>query len=163
MQRDWKRIIAEGLIAGFLGYAIVIVLILVVDLLQGRPPFYTPAVLGSVLFYGLRDPVDLVIWPGPILAYNGAHLGVFLLLGTFMAWLASLAERWPQMWYVALVIFLIVVSHGIGLPIWFARAVRTAVSLWVVVAATAAAATGMAVYLWRVHPALRQQVAADED
>jgi hypothetical protein len=163
MRRDWKRILGEGLIAGLLGYAIVAVIISVADLVQGRSPFHTAAMLGSTVFFGLRDPAELVVWPGPVFAYNGMHLGVFLLLGAFMAWLASLAEGGPQMWYVALVVFLIVVPHAIGAPIWFEPAIRTTISLWLIVLATAAAAVGMMVYLWRAHPGLRQQLAANDD
>jgi hypothetical protein len=155
MSRAWERILAEGLIAGFLGYAIVVAFCAVADLAQGRSPFYTAAVLGSVVFFGLRDPGALVIWPGPILAYNGVHMVAFLLLGTFMAWLTSLAERGNDLWYVSILIFLIAVPHVAGLPIWFTAPARQALSLWVVVGATLLAATGMAVYLWHAHPRLR--------
>ena len=162
MRRNWQRFLTEGLIAGFIGFITVIVFVATADLLRGRSPFHTAAMLGSVIFFGLRDPAQLVVWPGPVLAYNGVHLSLFLLLGTFMAWLASLAERRPRMWYFALIIFLIVVPHVVGFPIWFGPAVGTAISVWVVGLATGAAAVAMAAYLWWAHPRIRQKIDAVE-
>lgn len=69
------------------------------DLVQARSPFYTAALPGSVLFYGLEDPADLVVWAGPVPAYNGIHMLTFLAVGPVAAWLASGAERGPQFWY----------------------------------------------------------------
>jgi hypothetical protein len=161
MPRTWARVIADGLITGLIGYAIVVVLCALNDLAHGRSPFYSAAVLGSVVFFGLRDPDALVIWAGPVLAYNGVHMFAFLLLGTFMASLVSLAERGSDLWYVSVLIFLIAVPHVAGLPLWFAAAVRETLSLWVVVAATVLAATGMAAWFWHAHPQLRNTILRD--
>lgn len=132
-------------------------------MLRGLSPVQTPATLGSVLFFGATVPEDIVVEAGPVLAYNGAHLVAFLLLGTFMAWLFALAERGVQMWYTALIIFLVAVLHGVGLPIWFQPAVRSAASLWIVVGAAGVAAAFMAGYLWRAHPRLREHWTEEGD
>ena len=162
MPRDKGRILTEGLFAGVIGYGVVLLVVSAFDILGGRSPFHTVATLGSVLFFGLREPSELVIWAGPVLAYNGAHLLVFLLFGWFMAWLTSLAERGEQMWYVSLVAFLIVAPHVIGLPIWYTTPLRQVVSIWGVLTATTLAALAMTIYLWRAHPRLRAEVAAGD-
>lgn len=162
MRRDRGRILTEGVFAGVIGYAVVLLVVSAMDLLDGRSPFHTVATIGSVLFFGLRDPSQLEIWAGPVLAYNGAHLLLFLIFGGFMAWLTSLAERGEQMWYVSLVAFLIVAPHVIGLPVWYNTPIRQVVSMWGVVLATTLAAIAMTAYLWRAHPRLRASVASGD-
>jgi hypothetical protein len=56
----WTRIVREGLAAGFLGAAAVAIWFLLYDTAAGVP-LRTPALLGSALFHGLRDPSALVI------------------------------------------------------------------------------------------------------
>jgi hypothetical protein len=135
----------------------------IADVVGGQPLFFTPALLGSYLFYGVRDPVALTVWAGPVLAYNGAHLLIFLAFGIFMAGLAALADRGAQLWYVAVSIFLIIVPHVLGVPLLFAPIVRSAISLPVIIAATTMAAIVMAGYLWRAHPRLRADVLVAAD
>src|SRR5437867_3281646 len=45
----------EGLVAGLIGAATIAVWFFILDLLKGRP-FYTPSVLGTVVFRGLTNP-----------------------------------------------------------------------------------------------------------
>lgn len=155
------RILSDGLIVALIGYAIVVLLVSVLDMLQGRSPFYTAALLGSASFYGLEDPAELRVWAGPVLAWNGAHLLVFLLTGTFMAWLVDLSERGPHLWYLNMMVFFFVIAHVIGLPVWFSDAVRGQLSLWTVTAGVVAAVAGMSSYLWKTHPALRALEVSD--
>lgn len=160
MSQNTRRILTEGLFAGMLGYLAVVVVIGAIDVIGGRSAFHTAAVLGSVLFFGVRDPAQLTVWAGPVFAYNGAHMLVFLLFGGFMAWLTSLAEKGEQMWYVSLITLLIVLPHVIGLPVWFDVTIGQVLSLWSVVIATTAAAIAMAAYLWHAHPRLHREITA---
>jgi hypothetical protein len=162
MKQRTGRIITDGLAAGFLGYLIVVIILTAADLIQDRPPFRTAAVLGSVLFFGARETPDIVMGPAPILAYNGVHLLAFLVLGLFLAGLATLSESGADTWYLAIGFFLIVTPHVIGFPIWFVPAVRETFSVWVVVAMTTAAAAAMVAYLWHAHPRLRQQILTNQ-
>jgi hypothetical protein len=61
-------------------------------------------------------PAELVYAPGPVLAFNGLHVVLFLGAGISMAWLAGLAERVPEGWFFVVVLFLIVMPHVFGLP-----------------------------------------------
>ena len=156
-----RAILADGLLVGFIGYVVIVLVIAVADLAQGRPPFHTAGMLGSLLFYDVTDPtVTLHPWPGPVLAFNGAHLLVMLLFGTFLAWLASVAEGGPERWYLSLVALLFVLLHGVGLPLWLPDAVAGGVSPWVVAFATSLAVLAMGAFVWGTHPALRASLRA---
>ncbi|HEY0808732.1 MAG TPA: hypothetical protein VGD49_01175 [Longimicrobiales bacterium] len=151
METRLRSVFREGLVSGLIGYAVVILVVAAADLFASHPLFFTPALLGSYLFFDVRDPANVVIWAGPVIAYNGLHLVIFLLFGLFMAALAALADHGQQMWYIAANIFLIVVMHVVGIPILFDPVVSNALSLVTVITATTMAAVGMAVYLWRAH------------
>jgi hypothetical protein len=157
-----RTILGEGLIAGFIGYVAVVLVIAAGDLLQGRPPFHTAGMLGSLLFYDVDDPTaGLALWPGPVLAFNGVHLLVMLLFGTFLAWLVSLAEGGPELWYVSLVALLFVLLHVLGLPPLLPDG--AAVSPWLVAIATTLAVVAMGGFLWRAHPLLRSSLKAQPE
>lgn len=51
-----RRVLADGLIAGSLAYAVVAVFISAVDLLGGRSPFFTASLRGEVLVGGADAP-----------------------------------------------------------------------------------------------------------
>lgn len=163
MKPQTRSILTQGLVAGLIGYVVVAGLFFVANVIAGRPPFYTVAVLGGTLFYGWTEPADVVIWAGPIFAYNGAHAVVFVILGVIAAWLASNAERGPQLWYLGLSVFIFVIVHIVGALTWMGALVRTVLPLGLVVAASVLAAAAMALYLWRVHPTLRREFREYED
>jgi hypothetical protein len=155
MKEQRMRFPLEALVAGVIGYGTVILLFALLNGIQGRSVFYTAALLGSSLFYGLEDPAELVIAAEPVIAFNGVHLILFLVAGAFMAWLAGLAERIPQGWYLVVILFLIVMPHVFGLPVWFSDAIRAQIPLWSIVVVTSAAALAMGAYLLAAHPPLR--------
>lgn len=161
MARAVRTVLSEGMLAGFIGYLVIVVAMALGDVLRGGALLQTPALLGSALFYGLDDPAGLRVWAGPVLAYNGVHLVLLLVLGTFMAWLASLAERGPQFWYLTLVALLFVLLHALVLPLWLPAGVRAAISPWAAAVATGLAVLAMGWYLWRAHPRLRRHLRTD--
>lgn len=163
MNESRARFYLESVAAGLIGYAVVALLFALLNLAQGRSPFYTAALLGTDLFYGLESPADLVIEPGPVLAYNGVHLLVFLAAGLFMRWLTGLAERFPQGWYLLVVLVLIVLPHAFGLPVWFEGSIRAEVPFWYVVFATSMAALAMGAFLLAMHPRLRESLGEYRD
>ena len=89
---DLRKIVFEGVLVGLAGAAAVAIWFFLYDLAAGTP-FRTPALLGAVLFDGLRDSAMLTITPGLVLKYTAVHGAVFLVFGMAVAGLFALAER----------------------------------------------------------------------
>lgn len=87
-----QKVLYEGIGVGLAGAAAVAAWFFALDLVAGTP-FRTPALLGAVLFDGLRDPSALTITPGLVLRYTAVHGVAFLLFGWAIAGLFALAER----------------------------------------------------------------------
>jgi len=153
-----KLILSGGLVAGLLGYGAVIVVVSVLNVVGGRSPFYTAALFGSVLFYGLHDPAMLQISAGPVLAYNMLHVLAFLLLGMLASWLVALAEKYPAAQYFVLVTLIFVAFHVFGALLLFAGPLLGRGAGLTVGLAGLVAAGAMGWYLLRVHPLLRREL-----
>lgn len=153
VQANW-----QGLVTGFIGYAAVALFFAIVNLIAGRSPFFTAAFFGSALFYGVHDPAQVSVWPGPVLAYNGVHLLMFLVLGMMASWLAYLSERGPQFWYIGTILFLFVVFHLYGFVLLVTGGVQTVIPIWTVFAATMLAGAAMFAYLLWAHPRFRAEL-----
>lgn len=152
------EILWEGLVAGLIGYATVAILVGVIDVAVGRSFFFTAAMLGETAFYGLTDPANVVVWPGAVFAYNGVHLLGFLLIGMSAAWLAYLAEKGEELWYLGLVLFLLVVAHACGAVLVMTEGLRAAMPVWMVVVPTLAGLVAMSLYMLGVRPGLRSEL-----
>ena len=101
-----QRILKEGLVGGLIGAAAVALWFLIVDLVAGRP-FFTPAMLGSAVFWGARDPAQVQVTFAAVIGYTMIHLLAFCVVGTIAAGLASLAEGFPSTLFLAVVFFAI--------------------------------------------------------
>lgn len=148
-------IVRDGLVAGLIGASCVAVWFLLVDLIAGRP-FYTPAVLGSATFFGLRDPATVTIAVQPVVAYTMMHVFLFLFTGLLASASIAEAEREPMvLWLLAE--FFIVFEVGFYAVVGLLFAPLLAGLAWTNVAAGNLIAAGsMGYYLWTVRPALRQ-------
>jgi len=155
MRSKWIETLREGLVAGVIGYSATVVLFAIANLLVGRSPFHTAAVLGAALLYGIRDPMQVVVTPAYVLAYNGAHLVVFLALGILGASLARLADRGAQLWYVALFLFIFVSFHLIVTVQVVATSMHPLINDAAIWIAGIFAGLLMVASLIRAHPAIR--------
>ncbi len=144
--------------AGLLGYLTVVVLFALLNVVLGRSPFYTPAMFGAVLFYGLDDPAALEITPGPVLAYNMVHVLAFVVLGVFASWLVTKAERYPVARYAILFVLIFVAAHIYAALLVFAQPLLAGSAWWQIGVVSLAAAGVMGWYLLRQHPALRREL-----
>jgi hypothetical protein len=145
-----ERVLAEGLIAGGIGYATVVVLFLGLNVLLGQPAFHTPALLGGALFYGGSTTIEAA----PVLAYNGVHLLVFLAVGLVGALLVTASEAKPEAYYVAFFALLAIGIGGTGFVVALTARLGDALPAWTVLVANAAALGAMGLFLWRAHPRL---------
>jgi hypothetical protein len=160
MKPERSELLFQGWVAGLLGYATVALFFAVENLIVGRSPFYTAGLLGQAYFYGLRDLSQLAIAPGPVLAFNGLHLIVFLVLGMLVAALAFLSEQGHQLWYVSAVFFLFIALHMLGFLVVLTEGVRAAVAPWTLVVAGVLACVAMGAYLLASRPELRRSLHA---
>ena len=158
MRRETRFILNGGLVAGVIGYGTVVVVMAALNAVLGRSPFYTAALFGSALFYDLRDPAMLVITPGPVLAYNMAHMLAFLALGTGASWLVTLSERNPAAQYFVLVVLIFVAFHVYGALLLFAQPLLGLSGWWEIGVGSLAAAAAMGAYFWLAHPFLRREL-----
>ena len=153
-QRIWK----EGLAAGLIGAAAVALWFLIVDLVAGKP-FFTPAMLGSAVFWGARDPAQVQVTYAAVIGYTMIHILAFCLVGTIAAALASLVESFPSTLFLVVVFFAIFEFGFYVLVAVVAQALLGALAWWTVALGNLIAAAGIGYYLWRAHPKIRETLA----
>lgn len=153
-----SRVLYEGLIAGLLGFAVVALAVGVLDVVAGRSFFHTPSLLGQVVIGGFGEPTPGVIEPGPVFAYNGLHMLVFLAVGMAVSWVVFEVELHPVLWYVAFFALMSLVLLSFLLLAVVARPHREELSAGVLVTANALGALAIGLYLHAAHPRLRTEV-----
>lgn len=154
---DSSRVFQEGIVAGVLAAVAVALWFLVFDTLRGQP-LYTPSVLGSALFgrgaslAGLESsPVSVE----KVLMFTWVHGMVFAALGGIAAWLLAVAERFPQVGFGIILLFVIFEACFTGAAMLIAGPILQALTWPAIGVANLLAAAVMAAYLWRRHPSLR--------
>lgn len=151
-------LLLDGLFTGMIGAIIVALWFLILDVAQARP-FFTPALLGTVLLHGGQVAVNgAVIAPFEIAVYTAVHFLAFIAVGYLLAYLMTLFDRFPIMFFVILVVFL-----GLQLGFFFLNLALGAellgrLPLWSVIVANVLASAGMAYYQWRRHPGVLKGV-----
>jgi hypothetical protein len=102
-------VIEEGILTGITGAAVVALWFLILDLARGQI-FFTPSLLGSVVFLG-QSPDQVTSVNGYIVfAYTGLHGVLFLVAGLVIAWMFGIFEHNPQFGIILLLLFLLVES-----------------------------------------------------
>ena len=142
----WSR----GLVAGAIGYGVVVAAFAGLNVLSGQDVFLTPALLGQSLLGESTRPG--VVEPAAVLVYNGLHLLVFLALGLAGTWLLFESELHPVIWYPALVLYLVAFFHLVGFVLVLSAPAGEWIPAWAVVGASAAAGLSMVGYLLAARP-----------
>lgn len=157
-----RSILREGFEAGLIGAGSVAAWFLIVDTMTGKP-FFTPAVLGSALFQGLRDPALVNISVQPVLNYSIVHVAAFLFTGLIIAVVLVEAEKSPNvLWLLAE--FFVVFQFAFYAAVALAFTPLLAALAWINVAVgNLIAAAAMGYYYWRAHPTLRIRAHEAED
>ena len=136
--------------AGLIGAGSVAVWFLVVDAIAGRA-FFTPAVLGSAVFWGLRDPAAVVIGLQPVLAYTAVHVIAFIIVGTAASFMFAAIEKDPGLTWL-LIEFFVVFEIGFYGAVALAFTPLLAELAWINVAVGNLIAAGvLGTYFWRVR------------
>ena len=100
-----QTVMRQGLMAGLIGAVAVAMWFFVVDIIEGRA-FFTPALLGSVVFWGVRDAAAVVISFQTVAAYTVIHFLAFGVVGVIVSRLLSDAEKEPSLLAVLLQLFI---------------------------------------------------------
>lgn len=163
MNAPRRRLIIDGLATGLIGYGLVVLFFVVLNVATGRSPFHTAALIGEAVFTGLRDPGAVSMAPGPILAFNGIHLLAYLVFGFFAAWLMYETELHPEFWYLAFFLFIgaTVLSYA-GILVVVAL-IGTLIPASAVLGASLLSAVGMAAYLTGSHRSLIRKVEESQE
>ncbi len=150
----FARVVEEGFYGGLIGAVTVGLLFLIHDLLTEKL-FYTPALLGSLIFRG-APPADPATVDLPMaIAYNGLHLVVFILGGVVASFAVHEVDQHPLLWYllasgfVGLVFAGFLADAALGVP------VLGRYHFW---GGGVVAALAMALYFWRRHPDLARHL-----
>jgi hypothetical protein len=151
------RIVREGVVAGVIGAAAVAVLILVFDVAAGAP-LQSPAILGSAIFKGIRDPNLVTVSAGPIIGYTILHGAGFILVGLIAAFLVNAAEREPAMVLALLIFFAAFEVFFLALIAFWALPVLGTLAWWEILAGNLVASLAMLYYFHRRHPGLARSL-----
>lgn len=154
--------VVEGLVTGLIGYLTVVLLFAVLNVVSGQEVFHTAALMGSALFFGAREVGEKVPGPGPILAYNGVHMFVSLLLGLGAGWLVFQAEKNRPLWYVIFFIFLAGFIFSVSMVGVFATEMAGLLSWPLILVANVTAGMTAGGYLWWRHVKLLVELGRED-
>lgn len=144
-------VVEDGVLAGMIGATVVAIWFLLFDSLL-HEPFYTPSLIGSVIFLGKDVSEVTAVNTTMVFAYTGIHGALFLIAGTAIAWLFSLIERNPQFGLVLLLLFLLFESVIFGFEVAIVPMLVGALGAWAVGLANLLAAIAMFWFLLRRRP-----------
>ena len=148
---DLNRILREGFIAGCIGAATVAVWFLIIDSINGHP-FFTPAMLGSAVFWGASGTGAVVMEPARIFGYTMIHVSAFVVVGCIAAALAAEVEYAPSTLFLVVVGFCFFEVGFYILVALLAKPLLGYLAWWNVAIGNGLAALAMGYYLWREHP-----------
>jgi hypothetical protein len=149
MKRTTAEVWQDGLLSGLVGYALISLFFAVSNLIVGLPALATMESLGAALFGGRN--------PGHMVAYNGVHLIVFLILGGIASMLFRKIEVHPAFWYV--LFFVAIAGFIFSYVLMMIVAGRIAgLDAYSVAVGNLIAAGGMAFFLFWRHPGMVRAV-----
>jgi hypothetical protein len=148
-----RSVLREGTIAGLLGAATVAIWFLIFDVLRGKP-FLTPALLGSAVFHGLRDPTGIDPALGPILGYTILHGLAFIAFGVVVAAFIALSESEPALFIAVIILFACFEMFFLGALGAVGASMIGAVVWWAILVGNLLAAIVMLWYFFVGHRAL---------
>ncbi len=101
----WLGVVREGVVAGLIGALIVAAWFVVADFANGQP-FYTPALLGTLLFNGLQQSGPITPSLALVLGYSVMHFFAFIMFGIAASITMAASEHEPLVALGVLVLFL---------------------------------------------------------
>lgn len=152
-----NRVLVHGVVAGVLGATAVAIWFLLIDALVRRILF-TPAALGSALFYGATSPNQVTVGFATVAGYTLIHYAAFIAVGIVAAVLVRGSEQTPALLLAAMLLFVVAETLFVGLVAIAADWILGALAWWAIAGGNVLAAILMGLYLWRAHPRVRENV-----
>jgi len=150
--------VENGILAGILGAAVVALWFLLLDMITRGVPFYTPSLLGSIIFAG-QDATQVTALNGAaVFAYTGLHGILFLGAGAMLALMFAQFERNPQVGMVLLLLFVTFEAILWGVGVSIIPALAGAVGAWAILVANLGSALAMFAFLLRRYPAAMESL-----
>jgi hypothetical protein len=149
---DRARVLSEGLITGLVGALTVILFYGILNLAEGHSFFATAERLGLGLVTARAGEA------GAVLAFNGLHVVVFLLIGLVAAWLVMETEKHPSFFILALFIGVAGLFAVLAAFLSFSASTGAALPIATILVASLAAGIGMGAYLLKAHPRLWAEI-----
>ena len=157
-----KRIVAEGIAVGAIGASVVAIWFVLLDAARGVP-FFTPALLGAVLFDGLREAAAVHVTWRLVLGYSLVHCAAFALFGLAAAAVLTAADHQPALWSGLFLLFCCFEVFALALIAVAAEWLFEALTWWSISAGNVLAAGAMLGWLLPRHrTAWREFLAASE-
>src|SRR5207244_11878472 len=150
---DLNRILREGFIAGCIGAATVAVWFLIIDSINGHP-FFTPAMLGSAVFWGASGTGSVVMEPARIFGYTMIHVSAFVVVGCIAAALAAEVEYAPSTLFLVVAGFCFFEVGFYILVALLPKPLLGYLAWWDAAMGNWLAAVVVGYFLWPVHPTL---------
>jgi len=147
------RWISEGIGVGVLGGAGVAVWFFVLDLII-RQPFFTPAALGSVFFFGAEGPQEVQRNFTTIGGYTIAHFAAFIVMGIIFTFMVDRVQSGPHRWLIALMAFILLDGLFAGTVAALGAWVIASIGTWAIIVGNVIAIAIMATAVWKTHPRL---------
>ena len=150
-----NKVLREGVSAGLTGAAVVAMWFLILDSVAGRPLF-TPGALGSAIFYGTASVDNVTISASTVIGYSLFHLAAFLFVGVVASALVTQAEKFPPIVFGLIILFVVFETFFVSMTALLGAWLMQELAWWSVLVGNFLAAASMGMYLWRVHPKLRE-------
>lgn len=147
-----RRIAEDGILAGILGAAVVAAWYLLVDIFARGMPFFTPSLLGSVVFAGKEAEQVTGVDGAALFAYTGLHGMLFLIAGVSLAWMFAQFERNPQFGLIFLLLFVTFEAILWGVGVSILPGLAGAVGAWTILVANLASAGAIFAFLLGRYP-----------
>lgn len=150
-----RRMLVEGLIAGFLAYSVVAGFFAILNVASGNSAFATALLLGEALGAQGPGPEGTA---GLILAANGLHVLLSVAVGIAAAWMMTQLEHHHTIWYVVVMVFLAGFFLSIVVVGMLAAEVAAVATWEEITVANVLAAAVVGLYLARAHRELLRSI-----
>lgn len=156
MQQSKARIIANGVMAGLIGGAVIAAWFFIFDAARGHP-LETPALLAAALLHAARQTTAAVPWL-LVGEYAVAHFAAFALIGAIGALLIDASERHSELFGILLIFTAAFEVFFIAVIMLLGPAAAAAMPWWKVIIGNFMATGAMLTFfLWR-EPTLAENL-----